>query len=119
MKVVLDTNLLISGSFWSGAPYGLLEAIDNGIIEALISKDILDEYEEIVKREEILDKVDVFQQARVATVRKIIMKFTSLEPQIKLSIVKDDPDDNKFIEAAVEGDAAYIVTRDNLLLKVR
>ena len=40
-------------------------------------------------------------------------------PNKKIEIVKDDPDDNKFIETALEGKAEYIVTQDKHLLKIK
>lgn len=39
--------------------------------------------------------------------------------ELKLEIIKDDPDDDKFIEAAVTGKADYLVTQDNHLLKIK
>ena len=42
-----------------------------------------------------------------------------IEPEEKINIVKDDPDDNKFIEAAVAGKADHIVTQDAHLLKIK
>jgi len=40
-------------------------------------------------------------------------------PKRKVNVVKQDPDDNKFIEAALEGEADYIVTQDRHLLKLK
>jgi uncharacterized protein len=49
----------------------------------------------------------------------ILSESTIVELRIKLDVVKDDPDDNKFIEAAIEGKARYIITRDKHLLKIK
>ena len=40
-------------------------------------------------------------------------------PNRKVNVIKDDPDDNKFIEAALEGKADYIVTQDKHLLNIQ
>lgn len=49
----------------------------------------------------------------------ILEKSSIVFPQVSLDIVKNDPDDNKFIEAAVEGNAAYIVSQDKDLLLIK
>ncbi len=42
-----------------------------------------------------------------------------VEPSTKIKVVKDDPEDDKFVETAVEGDAYFIVTQDKHLLKLK
>jgi predicted nucleic acid-binding protein len=41
-----------------------------------------------------------------------------VNPKSKISVVKDDPDDNKFLECAEEGGASYVVSGDGHLLGV-
>ncbi len=42
-----------------------------------------------------------------------------VEPSEKLDIVKEDSDDNKFLEAAITGNAGYVITQDKHLLKIK
>lgn len=49
MKIVLDTNVLVSGIFFSGAPSKILEAWDEGAFELVISPEILEEYRRVVE----------------------------------------------------------------------
>ena len=49
----------------------------------------------------------------------IIRNSIIVEPQERISIVKDDPKDNIFIETAAAGNADYIVSQDNHLLKLK
>jgi putative PIN family toxin of toxin-antitoxin system len=49
MKVVLDTNVIISGFLWKGKPFELLERIDTGEAELLTSVDILEEVEKVLE----------------------------------------------------------------------
>ena len=42
-----------------------------------------------------------------------------VEPSKKLDIVKEDSDDNKFLEAAITGNAGYVITQDKHLLKIK
>lgn len=47
MKVILDTNVLISGIFFNGPPYQILSAWRDGKIKFVISPEILEEYERV------------------------------------------------------------------------
>ena len=49
----------------------------------------------------------------------VLEKSILVIPKRKVNVVKDDPDDNKFIEAALEGKADYIVTQDRHLLHIK
>ena len=50
---------------------------------------------------------------------KVVNNSIIVKPTEKLNIVKDDPDDNKIIECAVEGSADYIISQDNHLLNLK
>jgi len=49
---------------------------------------------------------------------KVLRPESKVEPRTQVKEVKDDPDDNKFLEAAIEGNADYIITSDQHLLKL-
>ena len=49
----------------------------------------------------------------------IIENAIIVYPKIKINLVKDDPDDNKFIEAAITGNAEYIISQDKHLLRIK
>ncbi len=112
MRVVLDTNVVVSGTFWTGASFKVLEDINRDKIQIIVSLPILEEYDKILHSEEILEKTTEYQQARIQTIHKILSKAIMVDPKEKIEIIKDDPDDNKFLEAAVEGEAEYIVSQD-------
>lgn len=54
MKIVIDTNVLISGVFFGGFPRKILSSIISGILTACATVAIIDEYEEIVQ--EMIDR---------------------------------------------------------------
>jgi len=49
----------------------------------------------------------------------IIKNSIIVEPSIRLNIIKDDPDDNKFLEAGISGNADLIISQDKHLLKLK
>ena len=114
MKVVLDTNVFVSGVFFSGPPFQILKAWNIGKIQLVVSPEIIDEYRRVG---EILaadhPSIDftpileyVLQKAEVFSVQPLT------EP------VCEDPDDDKFIACALEGGSKLIVSGDRHLLKV-
>lgn len=112
MKVVLDTNVVVSGTFWMGTSFKVLELVNQGKIDIIVTLPILEEYYKIIHSGEILDKIDIYQQARIKSLQEILSKAIVVEPKEKIEFVKDDPDDDKFLEAAVEGKVNFLISRD-------
>ncbi len=119
MIVTLDTNVLVSGSLWSGIPLIILKLIDEEKIGFVISVDIIKEYNKVMNRKDILEKMLKFNLQINDVVQRIIENASKVNPVRKIVVVKDDPDDNKIIECAVEGNADFIITQDNHLLKLK
>lgn len=114
MKIVLDTNILISATLWNGsvAQKTLFKLIEDDA-KIYISKEIILEYENVLVRDFNYSKEEV------NNIVKIILKFTTLTiPKEKIRVVKEDPADDKIIECALEILADYIITYDKHLLKL-
>ncbi len=114
IKLILDTNVLMSGIFWSGPPAKLLDAWQRGNIKLIISPEILDEY---VRVADLLSMkypgVDVTPIIDLITVHSILFMPEKLpEP------VSQDPDDDKFIATAIAANCKLIVSGDKDLLNV-
>lgn len=111
MKVVIDTNVFVS-SFFGGNPRKIIDLWKEGKISLCVSKNILDEYIEVLQRiglkeeEEIEELLSLFAKG-------FNILFTTKTPKIKA--VKDDPEDDKFIECAVALKAEVIITGDRAL----
>lgn len=52
MKVVLDTNVLVSATFWKGNSEKIIDKVENKEVELVISKELIDEYKEVINRDE-------------------------------------------------------------------
>ena len=113
MRIVIDTNVIASAVFFGGRPYQLLRYIMEDYVEVVASKEIVDEYEEIILR---------LQQKYPAITTKIpfhdiLAKLEIIRVSSDIHVSRD-PDDDKFISCAVDGKCLYIVSGDNDLLSI-
>jgi len=112
MRIVLDTNVFISGIFFTGPPYQILKAWRDGRVQLLVSPSILDEYQRIGAELALqFWEVDLKAFLDLLTVQAEIVLAPTLPP-----VIHDDPSDDKFLEAAVAGNASYIISGDKHLL---
>jgi uncharacterized protein len=114
VKIVLDTNVFVSGVFFSGAPYQILEAWRDGIIQIVISPEILDEYHRVG---EILAE-DYSNIDLKSMLKYVIQNSEFIIAQPLPETVCVDPDDDKFLSCALASECKIIVSGDKHLLKV-
>lgn len=114
MKVVLDTNILISGSFWNGDSHKILELWKQQAFTLVVSKDILVELLRVLISFKIaMDESNIEHLFNLFLNNSIL-----IEPLFSLDVC-EDKSDNRFIEAAFFGNAKYIISRDRHLLKMK
>lgn len=111
MKVVIDTNIFVS-SFFRGNPRKIVDFWKKGKIILCLSKDILDEYVDVLQRIGLKEEEEI-EKLLSLFAKGFNIVFTTKTPKIKA--VKDDPDDDKFIECAVALKAEVIITGDKAL----
>ena len=114
MRVVLDTNILISAFvFPGGAPEFVYRAAIERRIDVVTSPPLLAELGRVLSEkfgwETAMVEGAVGQVARIATV---------VRPTERLSVVEQDPADDRVLEAAAEGDAEVIVSGDRHLTRI-
>lgn len=113
-RVVLDTNVYLSGIIFGGNPKHILDLILDRKITAFTSPAILLEISQ-----KLQEKFGWSKNQILTTVKTLAKTVTVVSPQRKLNVVKSDKTDNKIIEAAVEAEADYIITGDKHLLQIR
>lgn len=118
MKVTLDTNVLISATFWTGNSFKIIKLIDDKKIQCILSEEIIEEYNRIANSDEIIEKVENKSLIVSKVVENVISDSLIVIPALKLNVT-EDPDDNKILECAVEGEVDYIISQDNHLLKLK
>ena len=111
MKVVIDTNIFVS-SFFGGNPRRIIDLWKTEKVTLCLSKEILDEYIEVLQRIGLQDEDELGELLSLFK-RGFNMLFTTKTPKVK--VVKDDPDDDKFIECAMALKAEAIVTGDKAI----
>lgn len=112
MRIVLDTNVLVSALFFGGVPGRILDAWRDGKVQIVLSAEILDEYQRVGR---ILAAdypgVDLEPFLALLTVEAEIVEAPPLTAP-----VSSDPDDDKFLACASAGRADVIVSGDRHLL---
>ena len=114
MKIVLATNVFISGVFFTGPPYQILKAWRDGKFEILISKEILEEYKRVGESLSIQ-----FPQVTLTPILKFFaIRAELIEAQPLSASVCEDPDDDKFFACAIAGKSKLIISGDKHLLRI-
>jgi hypothetical protein len=106
-KVVIDTNVFVSGLNFKGKPRRVLDLIWEGEIEVYISSFIFKELEDTLKEDFDWSKKEVKD-----TIERIKTKTIQVQPEVKISVIKGKDDDNRILECAVEGSVQCIVSGD-------
>jgi len=114
-KVTLDTNILISALGWEGKPRQVFEKVLDGEIELIISEEHFEELSGVLD----YPKLD-FTEEEKDRFKSLVLGIAALvKPIEKIDVIKQDPDDNMILEAAVAGKADFIVTGDPDLLVLK
>jgi putative PIN family toxin of toxin-antitoxin system len=114
VKIILDTNVFVSGVFFTGPPYRILEAWRDGKLQLVISQEVLEEYRRVAN---VLSK-------RFSSIDlQPLLSLVAVKAEISLSKrfatpICEDPDDDKFIACALAAKCKVIVSGDKHLLKM-
>lgn len=109
IRVVLDTNTLISALLFSGTASRLVPLWQSRRITVLVSKEILQEYLRVLA----YPKFQLGDHEIRALVEEELLPFAeTIRVRRRLAVVRRDPEDDKFLECAVAGRAEYLVTGD-------
>ena len=106
-RVVFDTNILVSGHFWKGPPYRCLLAAEARLAVLILSDPIVSEL-----REKLSDKFALPDVEVDAIIDRLNTHAEHVPVQGRSGWVQQDPDDDKFIDAALSGGATIIVSGD-------
>jgi putative PIN family toxin of toxin-antitoxin system len=114
VKIILDTNVFISGIFFTGPPHKILQAWHDRRVQIILSPEILKEYSRVAESlHRKFSEIDLN-----AILELIVVEAEMNEVQALEEAVCADPDDDKFIACALSSGAKLIVSGDKHLLDV-
>jgi len=113
MRILIDTNILISGLFFNGLPKKLLSELDEEF-KICVNEKIVAEYEKNIDKKISNPRYNLDEKLR----EKFFGSLQNFEMKSDLKICRD-PDDDKFINCAIDAKAIYIVSGDNDLLTIK
>ena len=113
MRIVIDTNVVASAIFFGGRPRDLIELIVSKKLDAYASTGIITEYQETT--EELCNKYP--EKSVTPPLTTIVSAIKIIEPTSRIAVCRD-PDDDIFINCAVDADCLYIVSGDKDLLSL-
>lgn len=113
---VIDTNVVISAILFGGGPGKLIDLWEKGHITPLITEEIMAEYIRVLA----YPKFKLSEEEINYIIHQEILPFIKVVKSVSgLTIIKKDPDDDKFIQCAEVGNAKIIISGDRHLLALK
>lgn len=111
-RLVVDTNIIVSGLITSGTPPAkILDAVHNKKVTLLISDEVVSEYLRVLEYPHIR-KYKKITDETISHLTALFINETERVEILKHITKSPDPDDDKFLSLAVEGQADFIITGD-------
>ena len=117
LRAVVDTNVFISALLKNSSTRPVLTAFQRYEFELIASPEILDEFIGVINRSKFNGLI--VKETAQKIIEDIKSHATIVKPSQRLEIVTKDPDDNQFLEAAIEGKASCVVSGDHHLLSIK
>ena len=119
MRIVIDTNVLLSGFLWGGIPHTLIEQVRSNAVEMLVSAALLEEFSQVIARPKfasILQRTSrnperIFDELR--TLADIVIAPSLPQPVCR------DPKDDIVLACALAAKANLLVSGDSDLLTLK
>jgi putative PIN family toxin of toxin-antitoxin system len=119
MKIVLDTNTVISGLLWKGAPRQILDLARSGSLTLFTSPELLAELANVLERKKFSARLALAE----TNVDELVYGYAALAKTIRPAkikpMIKVDPDDDKVLACAKAAKAEVITSGDDHLLNLK
>lgn len=114
-KIVCDTNVLVSGFMYSGNEREVIKKIYEGEIINFTSRELIIEFVRVIRRRKF--RLTEKEQKRI--LEFLIEISENVKPKKRINVIKEDSEDNRVIECALESKADYIISGDWHLLTMK
>ena len=120
MRVVLDTNVLVSGLLWSGAPNQLLKWTRDRSLDALSCESAIAEVKRVLDYPKFAARISALDSTPALMIAYLMNLVTHVpHPGHVPAIVSEDPSDDLFLALATENQGRLIVSGDQHLLSLK
>lgn len=115
MRVVVDTNTVLSAFLWGGPPKAVLDAARAEQITLFSSAALLAELEEVLSRDKFAARIARIESTPATLLRQYRALINLVRPTA-IAPTSRDPDDDHVLACALGARAELIISRDNDLL---
>ncbi|MFZ5652536.1 MAG: putative toxin-antitoxin system toxin component, PIN family [Bacillota bacterium] len=120
MKVVLDTNVIISGLLVPDGPPGeIIHLWIENKLTVVLSQALIEEYLEVISRPKFKNMGTLLDRQDILINLIELNRTVFVNPKESLVVIQDDPEDNRVLECAAEGAAEFIISGDSHLLGLK
>ena len=103
---------------WGGSPTSIINAAEDNRIDIMVSEEIIQEISRTLAYPRLREVYECLNIKREELIEAILRIVTIVEVKTKVNLIHEDSTDNKFLECALDGDADYVVSGDEHLLKI-
>ena len=119
VRVVLDTNVYISGLLWTGTPHRLIHAAEVGALAPVTTPAIMDEVREALGRPKFIMRMNALNTS-TGELMESLLSIVEIVPGISIErVIEHDPEDDKILACALASRAQWIVSGDEHLLRLK
>jgi uncharacterized protein len=119
VRIVVDTNVYVSGLLWIGLPHDLLSAAETGHLTLVTTPAILEEIREVLARPKFAARMRTLTTSVDELLESLLGSVQIIQEPKVVRVVRSDPDDDKFIACAVAARVRWLISGDTHLLSLR
>lgn len=120
IKVVIDTNVMISALLWEGISHRLLEHVESGMLRCYATLDMLDELAEVLRREKFAKRIAELKTSADELMLSVLQRVNLVEQATPVALppsaLLEDENDVMFLQCALLAEARYLISGDPHLL---
>jgi len=119
VRIVVDTNVLVSAALWPGPPHRILELAEAGEITLCVTESMIEELKGVLQRRKFRSRLRALRTSVEEIMAGLLPLVELYLPTNAPGSVPPDPDDEIFIACALSAGAAFIISGDDHLLRLK